>query len=335
MQRVLPRVAHIGTGGSISFKGRHRLDLVEYGDYGPMLPPDELVATVPEIADEADVLPVPFRALSSVNISPQDWLELNDLIHRIVQGDEPPAGIVISHGTATIEETGYFLHLTLKTDVPVVCVGAQRPSNGLSTDASLNLLNAIRVAGSPHSRGLGVLVAMNSEIHSARDVMKSSTYALDAFASPDFGCLGYAGVDGKIEIYRRPQRPSTLATEFDPRGLTTLPKVEISYSYAGCDGTAIDAFVAKGANAVVVASMAPGKPSPGEARAALDARRQGVFMIQSSRAGRGRVVERTLLRKQGFIAADNLSPQKARVLAMLALTRTNNFDELQSMFSKY
>ena len=335
MQAELPRVALIGTGGSISFKGRHRLDLYEYGDYGPILQPGELLATVPEIAEEADVTPVPFRALSSVNVSPADWLELNDLIHRTVDVDTPPLGIVITHGTATMEETAYFLHLTLETPVPVVLVGAQRPSNGLSTDASVNLLDALRVARSPHARGLGVLVMMNGEIHSARDVTKSSTYGLDAFVSPDLGCLGYAGPDGKVEIYRRPQRPSILDTEFDMRGYADLPRVDIAYSYAGCDGTAIDAFVAKGAKAVVVASMAPGKPSPGEARAALDARSRGVFMIQSTRAGRGRVLERTLLRKQGFIAADNLSPQKARVLAMLALTRTDDFDALQAMFGKY
>jgi L-asparaginase len=329
------QVAVIGTGGTISSVGRHSLDFVEYGDHGRVLEADELVERVPEIAGVADVVPIRFRTLPSTAITPADWLELNELVHRLFAEHPGLSGAVVTHGTATLEETAYFLHLTLKVDKPVVLVGAQRPANALSSDASLNLLNALRTACSPAAAGLGVLVLLNDEIHSAREVTKTSNYRLEAFRAPDLGMLGYADGDGEIVIYRRPARRHTTATEFDMRGSKELPRVEIAYSYAGADGTAIDAFVAAGARAVVVASLAPGRPTPGEARAAADARGKGVLMVQSSRAGSGRVLPRALLREQGFIVADNLNPQKARVLAMLALTRTDDPAEMERLFREY
>ena len=330
-----PRVALIGTGGTISSVGRHSLDLVEYADHGRILEAEELLARAPEITTEVEAVPVRFRALPSSAITPADWLELNELIHRLFAEDEGLVGAVITHGTATLEETAYFLHLTLKVRKPVVLVGAQRPSNSLSTDASLNLLNAIRTARSPQAVGLGVLVLLNDEIQSAREVTKTSNHRLEAFRTPDLGMLGYADADGEVVIYRRPTRRCLTETEFDTRGFTDLPRVDIAYSYAGSDGTAIDAFIAAGARGVVVASLPPGRPTPGEERAAAEARRQGVLMVQSSRSGSGRVVPRSLLREQGFVVADNLNPQKARVLTMLALTRTQDPAEVERMFRDY
>jgi L-asparaginase len=330
-----PQVAVIGTGGTISSVGRHSLDFVEYGDHGRVLEADELVARIPEIEAEADVVPIRFRTLPSTAITPKDWLELNELLHRLFAERPGLKGAVVTHGTATLEETAYFLHLTLKVEKPVVLVGAQRPANGLSSDAPLNLLNGVRTAAAPAASGLGVLTLLNDEIHSAREVTKTSNYRLEAFRAPDLGMLGYADSDGEIVIYRRPARRFTTQTEFDARGLTELPRVEIAYAYAGSDGTAIDAFVAAGARAIVVASLAPGRPTPGEARAALAAQKKGVLMIQSSRAGSGRVLRRPLLEEQGFVVADNLNPQKARVLTMLALTRTNEPAEVQRMFRDY
>ncbi len=330
-----PVIAMIGTGGSISTPGRHSLDLFEYSDYGPPVEVDELIARFPEIAAQADVRPARFRTIPGTAITAVDWLELLRLIHSLVDASEPVDGVVITHGTATIEETSYFLSLTLKTDVPVVLVGAQRPPNGLSSDAPLNMVNAVRLAASPQARGLGTLVLLNDEIHPAREVTKGSTYRVETMRCPDLGMLGYVDADGQVVIYRAPMRAHTTATEFDVAGRSDMPKVDIAYSYTGAGATVIEALVQAGAAAIVSAGQAPGKVTPAEQAALNAAAKQGILVVQSSRAGSGRVLERTRLREQGIVAADNLNPQKARILAMLALTVTRDFDRIQAMFRKY
>jgi L-asparaginase len=330
-----PRVALIGTGGTISSIGRDSLDLWEYMDTGLKAEPDELLVRFPEAAGTAEIVPVRFRAMSSAAVGPADWLALGAAVHDAVSRETPLDGVVITHGTATLEETAYFLNLTLKVDTTVVLVGSQRPATGLSSDAGLNLLNAVRVAGAREARGLGVLVLLNDEIQAAREVTKSSTLRLETFRSPDVGMLGYADPDGRVAIYRKPVRRHAPDTEFDVRGRIDLPRVDIATSYAGADGAAIQAFVAAGARAIVSASLAPGVTTPGETDALVEARRRGVLIVISSRAGSGRVLPRKTLREGGFVVADNLNPQKARVLAMLALTRTDDAAEVQRMFDVY
>ena len=330
-----PRVALIGTGGTISSIGRGSLDLWEYMDAGRKAEPDELLVRFPEVAEAGQIVPVRFRAISSANVGPADWLALAAAVHAAVARDAPLDGVVITHGTATLEETAYFLDLTLKVDATVVVVGSQRPATGLSSDAGLNLLNAVRVAGAPEARGLGVLVLLNDEIQAARDVTKSSTLRLETFRSPDLGMLGYADPDGRVAIYRKPSRRHAPATEFDVRDRNDLPRVDVTLSYAGADGAAIRAFVAAGARAIVAASLPPGVTTPAESDALMEARRRGVIVVLSSRAGSGRVLPRTALRERGFVVADNLNPQKARVLTMLALTRTDDVAEVQRMFDEY
>ena len=329
-----PRVALIGTGGTISSVGRDPLDVWEYMDHSTKLEADELVAAVPELAAVAEVVPVRHRAIGSPALTPKDWLELNVLVHEVV-AREAPAGVVITHGTATLEETAYFLNLTVKVDLPIVVVGAQRPFSGLSSDARMNLVGAVRVAGAREARGLGVLVVLDDEIQAAREVTKSSTLRLETFRSHDLGMLGYADPDGRVAIYRRPTRRHAPTTEFDVRQMSTLPSVDIAYSYAGADGAAIAAFVAAGARAIVSASMAPGMTTSAEMDALLEARRRGVLVVISSRAGSGRVLPRTVVRERGLIVADNLTPQKARVLAMLALTVTEDVSAVQRLFDEY
>jgi L-asparaginase len=330
----LPRVAVIATGGTISGVGRHSLDLYEYMDFGRRQDADELVARFAEVGAAADVRAVPFRAMSSAAVSPADWLDLAAEIHALAGREPDLDGVVVTHGTATLEETAYFLTLTLKVPFPVVVVGSQRPSNALGTDAGMNLLNAVRVAGSVEARGLGVLVLLNDEIQAAREVTKTSTLRLETFRTPDLGMLGYADPD-RIVIYRRPARRHAPDTEFDVRGRHALPRVDIAYAYAGADGTAIDAFVAAGARAIVAAGLAPGVPTPAELQALLAARARGVVVVQASRAGSGRVIAKTVVRERGFVAADNLNPQKARVLAMLALTVTDDPRAIQRLFDEY
>jgi len=330
-----PRVALVGTGGTISSIGRDSLDLWEYMDTGIKAEPDELLVRFPEATTTAEIIPVRFRAMSSAAVSTGDWLALDAVVHDAVAREKPLDGVVITHGTATLEETAYFLNLSLKVEATVVIVGSQRPASGLSSDAGLNLLNAVRVAGSREARGLGVLVLLNDEIQAAREVTKSSTLRLETFRSPDLGMLGYADPDGRVAIYRKPARRHAPATEFDVRGWTELPRVDIATSYAGADGAAIRAFVAAGARAIVSASLAPGVTTAAETDALLEARGRGVLVVLSSRAGSGRVLPRTSLRKQGFVVADNLNPQKARVLAMLALTHTDDPADVQRMFDEY
>jgi L-asparaginase len=330
-----PRVAVVGTGGTVAFVGRHALDLYEYVDHGRCQEAAELVARFPEVGAAAEVLPVAYRAIPSSAVTPRDWLALDGLVHGLVERQPALAGVVITHGTATLEETAYFLNLTLRVDVPVVLVGAQRPANALSTDAGMNLLHAVRVAASPEARGVGVLVVLNDEIHAAREVTKTSTYRLHTFQSPGVGPLGSADPDGRVVIYRRPVRRHAPATEFDVRGHAELPRVDIAYSYAGVDGAAVDAFVAAGARAIVSAGMAPGLPSPAELEALRAARAKGVVVVQASRAGSGRVLRRRRLVEDGFVTADSLNPQKARVLAMVALTVAEDVGEMQRMFDEY
>ena len=330
-----PRIALIGTGGTISSIGRDSLDLWEYMDTGRKAEPEELLARFPEAAAAAEIVPVRFRTVGSTAIGPAEWLALAAAVHEVVARERGLDGVVVTHGTATLEETAYFLGLALKTAVPVVLVGAQRPATGLGTDAGMNLLSAVRVAASPAARGLGVLVLLNDEIQAAREVTKASTLRLETFRSHDLGMLGYADPDGRVAIYRRPARRHAPDTEFDVGGRADLPRVDVAASYAGADGAAIRAFVAAGARAIVSAALAPGVVTPAEMEALREARGRGVHVVVSSRAGSGRVLARTALREGGLVAADNLSPQKARVLAMLALTRTDDAGELQRMFDEY
>lgn len=331
-----PRVALIGTGGSISIEGRNPYDLFEYGDFGRVLEVDELIARFPEVTSaDVEILPKRFEALPSTSIEPGHWLRLNAFVHEVAAADPGLAGIAITHGTATLEETAYFLNLTLKVDLPVVIVGAQRPPTGLSTDTPINLLNAAQVAAAPAARGLGVLTLLNNEIQAAREVMKTSTLRLETFRSPDLGLLGYCDPDGRVAIYRAPTRRHAPGTVFDVRGLTDLARVDISYSYAGSDGAAIRAFVEAGARAIVAAGMLPGMTTRAERRALLEAQDQGVVVIQSHRGESGRVIRRAKLAERAMVAADNLNPQKARVLAMLALTRTSDPEVIQGFFDEY
>jgi L-asparaginase len=329
-----PKVAFIGTGGTIASLGSGPLDLQEYASTGKMMQADELLARWPETALVADVFAVPYRAVPSPLIGFAEWKDLALLCGKLV-GDHPDlAGIVIGHGTATLEETAYFLDLTVKVSVPVVVVGSQRPSSALSSDAGMNLVNAIRVAASPDARGMGVLAVLNDEIHAAREVTKTSTLRLQTFRTPDFGVLGHADGDAVV-FYRRPIRRHAPDTEFDVSALEALPRVDISYSYAGGDGTAVRAFLAAGARGIIAAGFAPGFCPADEVDALTEAVRQGIVVVQSTRAGSGRTFRGSKLRQAGFLIADNLNPQKARILLALALTITGDPEAVTRMFRIY
>jgi L-asparaginase len=331
----LRRVALIITGGTIDSLGKDRLDLAWYIEAGKRLDTPELLAQLPELKTIAQVETIPFRRLPSHALVDKDWIEMLRTIHSIF--DENKAdGIVITHGTNTIEETAYFLNLTLKTDKPVVVVGSMRPASALSADGYLNLVNAIRVAADPDSRGRGCLLVMNDTIYSGRDVTKNATYRVEAFQSRDLGPLGFADADGKIVYYHRAAKKHTVETEFDGRKLESLPRVDIVVSYVGADGKMIEAAAAAGAKGIVSAATGAGRPTPAEDEA-FDRiyQEKGVIMCLCSRVSSGRVVRSPGLAKRGFVAGDNLQAWKARVLLALALSKTNNADEIQRMFDAY
>jgi L-asparaginase len=331
----LPRIAIILTGGTIDSVGRDRLDLAWYIEANKRLGTGELLAQLPEIGGIAQIQEVAFRRLPSHALVDKDWIDLVRKIESIF-ADDRADGIVVTHGTNTLEETAYFLNLTLKTDKPVVLVGSMRPSSALSADGYLNVLNAVRVAADPQSRGRGCLVVMNDTIFSGRDVTKNATYRVDAFQSRDLGPLGFADADARVVYYHQPTRRHTINSEFDVSGLGSLPRVDIVVSYVGADGIMIEAAAAAGAKGIVSAGTGAGRPTPAEDDAFDRVSKEwGVIMCLCSRVASGRVVRSPGLNRRGFVASDNLQPWKARLLLALALTKTSNADAIQRMFDTY
>ncbi|MFJ5560967.1 asparaginase [Streptomyces sp. NPDC093250] len=328
-----PRVALIQTGGTIDSVGASRLDLAWYYETGERLPDGGLVASVPESGEFAAVEEKPFRRLSSSALTTRDWLGLARTVEALLAGDDY-AGVVLTHGTNTLEETAYFLHLVLRSPKPVVLVGAIRPPSALSPDGPLNLLRAIQVAASPQARGHGVLVVANDTIHSARDVTKTAPFRVQAFQAPDLGPLGYADADGRVVFYHRHLRAGPDRPGFDLAGLDDLPRVDVVASYVGADGALVDAAVAAGARGIVSAGTGGGRPTPAEDAALDRAAAAGVVVCQSSRVGSGRIPPSPSLRARGAVAADSLQPWKAKVLLSLALTRTTDPDVVQDLFDR-
>jgi L-asparaginase len=332
---ALPRVGLILTGGTIDSVGADRLDLAWYIEANKRLGDGELLGRLPELKDIARVQEIAFRRLPSQALVDADWLELVRKIHSIFEQDQAD-GIVITHGTNTLEETAYFLNLVLKTDRPVVVVGSMRPSSAISADGDLNLANAVRVAAEPQSRGRGCLVVMNDAIFNARDVTKNSTYRVEAFQSRDVGPLGFADADGKVVYYHRPERKHTTQTEFDVGTAKALPRVDVVLSYVNADGVMIEAAAKAGAKGIVSAATGAGRPTPAQDQAFDRAYKEhGMIMCLSSRVAAGRVVRSPGLKRKGFVAADNLQPWKARILLSLALSRTIDADEIQRIFDTH
>jgi L-asparaginase len=329
----LPRIVVIGTGGTISSLGASSLDVLDYPDFGQKLTCEALLDRFPETRLVADPVPVTFRQVGSTAIGPADWLELRALIHRLAKEDPAIAGFVIPHGTATLEETAFFLNLTLGVAQPVVLVGAQRPASALGTDAGTNLVNALQVAGCTQARGKGVLVVLNNEIHPARDVVKTSTYRVQTFRSLDYGPLGHVDGDGP-HFYRAPLKAHMPDTPFAAAEIAVLPRVDIIYSYAGADAALVEAAVAAGARGLVSAGFAPGSPSPAQQNAFVEAAKSGTLVVQCSRAT-GRVAPRRRLRETGIVAGEDLSPQKARILLALMLLTTSDVGAIQQAFQSY
>ncbi|AHG64608.1 asparaginase [Advenella mimigardefordensis] len=330
-----PKIALIGAGGTISTRSTQgSLDLVNYMTDGVTMHVDELVQALPQVHAIADIVAVKFRAVSSTSIAFEEWKALTQTVDQIAATQPDVDGVVILHGTATMEETAYMLHLTCKVNIPIVLVGAQRPLSALSSDAPLNLLNAVRVAGHAQTRGMGVLVCLNDEIHAAREVTKASTARLHAFRSPDFGIIGQIDA-GEVAFYRQPLRRWGPNSQFDIRDMKQLPRVDIAYAYAGDDGAVIRALVNTGAKGIVIAAFAGGRLSTAQTSACREAQHKGVVIVLSTRAGSGKAMIDAQLQSMGMVAADNLNPQKARILLALSLSQTNDPEQLKHIFASY
>lgn len=323
----LPEIHIIATGGTIAGTAADKEDLLRYapGTLGVA----SLIAAVPELGHYANVTGEQFCNLNSDDMTPALWLNLSHRVNILLSSPEVD-GIVITHGTDTLEETAYFLNLVTTSEKPVVITGSMRPATAISADGPLNLLNAVQLAGSPEARGKGVLIAMNGEILGARDTQKTSTGRTDAFASPDFGRMGYLD-DGRAVIYRVSARTHTAGSGFNVSGVSALPRVDIVTVYPGMDTAAIDAYLRKGTQGLVVDALGNGEYPELIHPALQAAAMQGIPVVVASQAGTGITTPKDPL----FISADTLSARKARILLMLALTQTQDRDRIAALFRAY
>lgn len=335
MTSPLPRVNIVATGGSIAGIGPHRLDYTQYAELNDRLTIKQSLERVPEVNDIAEIHSEDMFSVGSTAIGPSEWVHLAQRINSIFRENSGVSGVVVTHGTATLEETSYFLNLTIKDSRPVVVTGAMRPPSAISTDADINLLDAVRVAASPTVRDMGVLAVLNNEIHSARDVMKINTFRVETFSPGELGFLGYADSDGQIVFYRMPTRKHTTGTAFDVTNTDTLPIVDIVYAYGGADGLLIDAVRDHGSHGLIIAGFGGGTYPPKFLKAAVRAVEHGIPVVLASRSPAGRVIMTPKKEEQGFIVSDNLSPQKARILLMLTLMNTQDRKVIQEMFNEY
>lgn len=331
------RIKLLTVGATLTSLGKDPLDLARYGkNYSglPPLSPTQLLERVPEMSRFAQV--EPDLDLGSQPVAPKPlvmWQELATRLQQLFDMEPDLDGAIVVHGTNVLEETAYMLNLVLKTEKPVVVVGAQRPFTAMSSDGPLNLVNAVRVAANPGAKGRGVLVVLNDQIHSARDVTKTSTYRLETFQNPALGPLGFADADSVV-FYHRSEKLHTHQTAFGVSDLAELPRVDVLYDYFGADGGLVEAAVALGARGIVVAGAGAGALG-GMKEALQAAAAQGVVVVRSSRVGSGRVFAEDNYAIADSVAADNLNAQKARVLLQLALTKSSAPDEIQRLFDTH
>ncbi|WP_035060931.1 type II asparaginase [Andreprevotia chitinilytica] len=329
----LPNVTILATGGTIAGTGATSTTTVGYT--AAKIGVEKLIAAVPELQKVANVKGEQVFQIASENMNNDYWLKLAKRVNELL-AQKDVDGIVITHGTDTIEETAYFLNLVVKSKKPVVIVGAMRPATALSADGPINLYNAVATAGSPDAVGRGVLVALNDEIQGARDVTKTNTMTANTFRSPELGSLGYI-VSGKPVFYRASTKKNTADTEFDVSKLDKLPAVDIAFGAANANNIAIDAFVAAGDVGIVYAGTGDGSLSSVVRPRLTELRKQGLYIVRSSRISNGPVVRNGENDDDAtdFVVSDTLSPQKARILLMLALTKTKDTKEIQRMFYTY
>ena len=328
----LPRIKVLATGGTIAGKGASA-DRSAYK--AGELPIKDLISAVPGIEKIADITGEQIANVGSQDMSVDIWIKLNKRINEIYKNNEAD-GIVITHGTDTQEETAYFLSLTVRYDKPVVITGSMRPATAISADGPKNLFDAVTLAASKQAANSGVLLVFNEYILSGRDAVKTSTTHLNAFNAPNSGPIGQV-YDGKVVMYQSALRKSNKNTPFDITGLTKLPDVAVVELFADAPATAINAYVASGVKGIVTGGLGNGNLNKVNSDAAAAAVKKGIVVARASRVPTGRVtlLDETDDAKLGTIVADDLIPQKARILLMLGLTQTSDSKKLQEYFFEY
>jgi len=326
------RVVLIGTGGTIAGRGESPVNTSAYDC--SVLSIDAILADLPAASSIADIRTEQLFQIGSENFGTMHLLELGKRIAGILKRDDVD-GVVVTHGTDTIDETAYFLHLTLKSTKPVVVVGAMRPPSALSSDGPLNLYHAIAVAASREAHGKGTLVVANDEIHTARDVVKTSTFKQEAFRSP-YGPLGYI-VEGAPRFYRLAARRHTVETEWSIDTIDTLPDVGIVYAHGGMNDLTVRAMLDSGVKAIVYAATGNGNVATSVIASLVEARSRDIHVVRGSRTGAGIVMRNATQPddRYGWLVADDQVPHKARILTMLALTTESQVDRLQRAFLNY
>jgi L-asparaginase len=327
-----PHIFILATGGTIAGSAESRTQAgYDAGQVGV----EVLIEAVPQLSELATVSGEQIANVGSQNMSDEVWLKLAKRINELGKSPEVD-GVVITHGTDTMEETAYFLHLVVKTDKPVVLTGAMRPSTALSADGPLNIFNAVAVAADPDAKGRGVLVVANDSIHGGRAVIKSHTTHVETFLSPQRGLIGVVQY-GKTLYFRGPYAIHTTKSTFSVEGVEKLPRVDIIYVYEDVTGDLIEAAVRAGAKGIVTAGVGNGNMTDSALQALALAATKGVVCVRSTRVPTGLVGRNVEVDDDeiGLVASYEHNPQKARVLLRLALTRTTDPVKIQEYFARY
>ncbi len=327
-----PNITILATGGTIAGAGESS---TKSSYSAGAVTVDKLISAVPSIKELANIKGEQISNIGSQEMNDKVWIKLAKRVNTLLKKDDVD-GVVITHGTDTMEATSYFLDLTVKSKKPIVFVGAMRSGSSMSADGPMNIFNAVNVAIDKQTAGKGVVVVMNDEIHSAREVTKVNTSRVNAFASPNTGKIGTVYY-GNIHYYMNPTRKHTYNSEFNIEKINSLPRVEILYAHSNDSDIFVNAAVKAGAKGIIHAGMGNGNLYPSTQEALGKAVKKGIVVARTSRVGSGRTNLHGEVNdeKYGFIATDNLNAQKARILLMLGLTKTNDKKELQKTFFEY
>lgn len=327
-----PKVVILATGGTIAGVAQSGTDAAYQSG---TLPVEALIQSLPEASELAELSGVQIAATGSQDMNDVIWMKLAREVDRLL-GDESVSGVVITHGTDTLEETAYFLNLVVDRDKPVVMTGAMRPATALSADGPLNLYNSVAVAASEKAQGHGVVVVVDDFIHGAREVSKCHTLTVQAFESPNLGLLGAVHF-GDFRMFRKPQKVHTTNSVFSIQSMEELPRVDVVYAHSNMKEHLVRASVENGAKGIVLAGVGNGNASAVVIDALADAVKEGLVVVRSTRSSSGAVLRNKEIDDDGlgFVVSDQLNPSKARVLLQLGLTLTNDVQQIQEYFWTY
>jgi len=330
-EKPKPRITILATGGTIAGAG----SAGGYGYQAGSFKIDDLIKAVPNLSTLATLKGEQVANIGSQDMNDEVWLKLAQRVNEVLQAPDVD-GVVITHGTDTMEETAYFLNLVVKSDKPVVLVGSMRPATAISADGPANLYNAVATAGDPKASGRGVLVVINDKIHAARNVTKTNTTAVETFESPNRGPTGFVSA-GKIAWFEPMDKRHTSRSQFSVQGRKNLPRVDIIYAHSNMSPDLIKAALKNGAKGLVIAGVGDGNMSKAALQALSDAVKSGVSVVRSTRLESGLVLRNSEVDddKLSFVASGELNPGKSRVLLQLALLTTNDPKAIQRLFDQY